>query len=1690
MERVLPVLEDARLRAHAVERRARRRNRGRNRRHRGLRAGLRRRGGARLGRRGRGARHRRDRRSRARFGRRGGRRLRRRGRAGRPEAGDAVRRADVIDRTAGAVGVVEPEAHALLPSFVPVRREPAPRVVVSVGLVERLVAHEPRRTFAGDAREADVVRVERFPRALVVRIHGHALATAAAVLGSVDADGPRRLVAEAVQSQLGVLDVARNPQVESRGAAILVRVAARPLAALDGEEVDQLAVELDAVEPAALVRADARDALADVLLRGREGGRRHEGRRVRDGRRERRRRRRRVRDGRFERRRRRGRRRGRVRHRRRVRRRRRRRGRGPHVEDVADLEQVGEVPAIRDDEVELVLADAHELRERMPHGLPGRRRDDAPAIGRVVEIAVGAERLRVAAVDGGVVQPAPNDEMVPAPAVVRARAVPRQRAPEVRHGHDRDVLEDALGLHLVREGRDGVVDLLEAHGQRVERAVVVEAADLDEEGRALVLQRVALCDDARDVLEAAAEARVREVRDHAVVALEDARDLLRVADRRPEEAREGVGEDRRALILQQQADLLLELVVVDEARKPVVRVEVDDLRVPGALERLLQAVEAVAHGVERVVADLRVREGAEDAAEHALGRHVVGDDGLCEALLHVVRADGRRRPLRAGAVLRERERLDQRPDVREEARVAVLVEAVDFLQRRVHAEGVARLVGAGSDRAVLAHLERHLRDGSTVVDVVARDGAVARRRQHRVAVRATVQEEKNDGLVLARRRVAVDLVVARADGLVRVRRVELGREREEALRELEPRVWAAEHGLVDGVEDDRAAVVAEAALGEEHVEVVDGVDERRVAPGHVAVVPLRLLLGREAPRARAVLARLRLPAEVVAREPGVRVRVGRVLVLVGLLRVPALAREARARFRDRAPVVALVDLARALFGAVRHRRRVREAAVRRPAVAIARAAAEATIAAAQAVPNERVQPVREADEARALHDLRLGRDEPAARDGALGRVVGQVVGEDARRLVDHLPDLPVHALELDLAAVQAVELHRAHEVEHLEQRLAEPAVRGVREQRRRRRLAVQQDRGERRGEVAVLPGSEAGVGSRAERVDDGGDVARRRVRRRKALQEQLGDEGRDVRVLEDAVDERLGLEARGLLRRASGEGHEVGRVAERVASRDLDRGDDVLEVGLVADGVVEHEDRVDVDAVAPRKGRDAVDLAVERVGRVVRRVSDGRADLELVERVRARRDGGEGRGLDGRRGAEARDTLAEAVRAAVVRVRRRERAFLPRHAEEAVRVDVEPPGRRGDFARRNRAELPAGFRAVRTVAPGAGFAVRVAAVVVVAEARVRVVLGRARVAVGRLRGPLLARLPESVHGDCAAVVALVGPGGAGRPVAAAAVGVDDVHRAAARDLHAERAGALPGQCRRAVPEGRARVGAEAVLVLPDRGFRVLEPREVDARGRRVLVDRRRAAAPVLDDGDALRRERRRGERLRERHGPGKLARAVRVRRAERRVERVRGVEDWSVIDGRPDVGEDGAGVRGRDVDAERHTVADVAAREIGLGERIAPRRDEVEVVDEVLVAEGLHSAAELGHIETRPRARAREDVVAVVRLVAGERAVVVHLAEADGEELEKLAREVLVGERVAALVLLGPQERQVDGHHRARGDVAEHVAQVAEGVLDEDVVVLQPDLDLLVRFPDAVDGDDVDVRERPGHALAELVLGV
>jgi len=1193
--------------------------------------------------------------------------------------------------------------------------------------------------------------------------------------------------------------------------------------------------------------------------------------------------------------------------------------------------------------------------------------------------------------------------MVPAPAVVRARAVPRQRAPEVRHGHDRDVLEDALGLHLVREGRDGVVDLLEAHGQRVERAVVVEAADLDEEGRALVLQRVALCDDARDVLEAAAEARVGEVRDHAVVALEDARDLLRVADRRPEEAREGVGEDRRALILQQQADLLLELVVVDEARKPVVRVEVDDLRVPGALERLLQAVEAVAHGVERVVADLRVREGAEDAAEHALGRHVVGDDGLCEALLHVVRADGRRRPLRAGAVLRERERLDQRPDVREEARVAGLVEAVDFIQRRVYAKGVARLVGAGSDRAVLAHLEGHLRDGSTVVDVVARDGAVARRRQHRVAVRATVQEEKNDGLVLARRRVAVDLVVARADGLVRVRRVELGREREEALRELEPRVWAAEHGLVDGVEDDRAAVVAEAALGEEHVEVVDGVDERRVAPGHVAVVPLRLLLGREAPRARAVLARLRLPAEVVAREPGVRVRVGRVLVLVGLLRVPALAREARARFRDRAPVVALVDLARALFGAVRHRRRVREAAVRRPAVAIARAAAEATIAAAQAVPNERVQPVREADEARALHDLRLGRDEPAARDGALGRVVGQVVGEDARRLMDHLPDLPVHALELDLAAVQAVELHRAHEVEHLEQRLAEPAVRGVREQRRRRRFAVQEDRGERRGEVAVLPGSEAGVGSRAERVDDGGDVARRRVRRREALQEQLGDEGRDVRVLEDAVDERLGLEARGLLRRASGEGHEVGRVAERVASRDLDRGDDVLEVGLVADGVVEHEDRVDVDAVAPRKGRDAVDLAVERVGRVVRRVSDGRADLELVERVLARRDGGEGRGLDGRRGAEARDTLAEAVRAAVVRVRRRERAVLPRHAEEAVAVDAEPPG---------------------------------------------------------------------------------------RPVAAAAVGVDDVHRAAARDLHAERAGALPGQCRRAVPEGRARVGAEAVLVLPDRGFRVLEPREVDARGRRVLVDRRRAAAPVLDDGDALRRERRRGERLRERHGPGKLARAVRVRRAERRVERVRGVEDWSVIDGRPDVGEDGAGVRGRDIDAERHTVADVAAREIGLGERIAPRRDEVEVVDEVLVAEGLHSAAELGHIETRPRARAREDVVAVVRLVAGERAVVVHLAEADGEELEKLAREVLVGERVAALVLLGPQERQVDGHHRARGDVAEHVAQVAEGVLDEDVVVLQPDLDLLVRFPDAVDGDDVDVRERPGHALAELVLGV
>mmetsp|Transcript_13511 Transcript_13511/g.32244 ORF Transcript_13511/g.32244 Transcript_13511/m.32244 type:complete len:403 (+) Transcript_13511:1409-2617(+) len=128
--------------------------------------------------------------------------------------------------------------------------------------------------------------------------------------------------------------------------------------------------------------------------------------------------------------------------------------------------------------------------------------------------------------------------------------------------------------------------------------------------------------------------------------------------------------------------------------------------------------------------------------------------------------------------------------------------------------------------------------------------------------------------------------------------------------------------------------------------------------------------------------------------------------------------------------------------------------------------AESVPAAREAALDERRHPVEVRDHQRRRAHLRLGRDERRVGDGAARLVLGEEEGEDARAGVRRLPHRVAHLVQLDLAPVGGV-LHRAEEVHHLEQRLAQLAVRPVGVERGRARLAVEQHRGERRRQVAV-----------------------------------------------------------------------------------------------------------------------------------------------------------------------------------------------------------------------------------------------------------------------------------------------------------------------------------------------------------------------------------------------------------------------------------------------------------------------------------------------------------------------------------------------------------------------------------------------------------------------------------------------
>ena len=105
----------------------------------------------------------------------------------------------------------------------------------------------------------------------------------------------------------------------------------------------------------------------------------------------------------------------------------------------------------------------------------------------------------------------------------------------------------------------------------------------------------------------------------------------------------------------------------------------------------------------------------------------------------------------------------------------------------------------------------------------------------------------------------------------------------------------------------------------------------------------------------------------------------------------------------------------------------------------------------------------------------------------------------------------------------------------------------------------------------------------------------------------------------------------------------------------------------------------------------------------------------------------------------------------------------------------------------------------------------------------------------------------------------------------------------------------------------------------------------------------------------------------------------------------------------------------------------------------------------------------------------------------GKGAVGLEHREPDGEKLHDLAGVVLVGRGAGDGIGFAVAEgAEVVAHHRVKGDVFEESAEVAEGALAKDIVVVGDGLGLIVAAEAHV-GDDEDLAEGVGDALAKLV---
>eukprot|EP00968_Pinguiococcus_pyrenoidosus_P003052 scaffold180_cov311-Pinguiococcus_pyrenoidosus.AAC.34 len=1313
-----------------------------------------------------------------------------------------------------------------------------------------------------------------------------------------------------------------------------------------------------------------------------------------------------------------------------------------HVEEVvlADDSRRGEVFEVWHDGVQVAFVDAVPKRNRVPQLLPALRRQKPSTVShfeiRIFEAGELAEDLTA-------LHRAAGDEHVAAPGVVHSGAAVRdKRAGELGGHHDHRVVPDALQLQLLAEAREARAHLGEPRlriGLGVRVPVVV--AVLDVERVPVRAEVVAPRDQLRDQLEARGqplprlEGLVEGLLEPDGRVREGVREPLGRLERLDERSGPRVGEEGRGDVVAKLHELLRDVgrqvvPVVDEAAR----------RRRLAL-RQVSVVKALARG-QRVVRGL-VRFACQVVAADGVGRNVIA-----LAVHGVVHAA---EDARAGVSL------GHRLDALGVHRLHVVrVEVSGHLSRVVHRLLGQRLderpdVGDEGQVAVVVHL---LDRGQEVGDAehVAVLGAgrdvdgqqLVPRERHRSGA---------DAQILVVGRHAVALVVGNKDV---------------------PRVEAS----VEVQVDDRLVVLA--ILPERAVAGVAQAVRREVGRTD------RVELGQDRHELQGSLEglvqRLLDDELVVQRDEGVDAGA-----------VEATASQEQVKIVDqvegRAGWLLVLDAAPGVVLGVGEVSARHVGAGRRGV----RGNAEAVGAVREAELGQRQHAVQERNDRWQVHDLGLRRVQPSVANDAGRLILGNVEVEDCRGPVRHLRDEFAQVGELDFPVVPRRELQGPHEVDDLQKRLAHLSVGRIRLDRRRHRLAIQQQRRYRRSEVSPGAGADAIEGARVEGVRDGLDVPWGRVRRGEAPDQEVRDERRGVLVVEELVQHSLRLGG-GLAHRVLLEAHERGRVAEAELAADRHHGNDVREEAIRPPGrrhredglLVEHEGvTVGVDrdpALRRASGRRALDVrAIGERGGVRRADSQLLDDLPHGGHVRGIREDG---GLAHHGVAEARVALRRAGHASAPAIGGRVVVRGPFHAEVVEVVHLAW------------VLLVGGIHA--------GHVVHDRHPAIREDLRLR----RAGLA-SPVAGEVAAR--GGVHGrERAEAHALVHAAGLGRGVG----GALSVVKIARRRAHRLAGRGAAGAARK----GEAAVGAGGFLPAGVRhGVARVEPEHhagsVDvlvqhlARGRDVQLHIMHRVHLALDPDAA--------EGLRERHEALQLARSRRGDGvAERLVERRVGVKDHA-LDGRIQRVGQGVGespgahelVLGalrkesllRRLPAEREAISHVAVVDAVLRVVVAPRSVELHRVDAVRRAFSLgvlNVRSRALPVKARPHLGVGDDVVVVIRLDVVSvgllaRAVFVELVEADGEQLHDLARVVLVREhRVPKLPRELQGERLVEAEHVRHGDAVGHflqgISEVAEGVAHEDVIVRDQ---RLVGVPDArvEDVHDEYLGEGPRHALPKLV---